>query len=219
MKIHTSGYWPAFSPKNEIEEVGRVGPCFDIYCTEPIESNRRKYLCATMSMSNNYDLSNYLIVLHGLNPLDYISANKLEGFELWIEKAPMEATMYYFWLNYSGEGGKQEDDLLRNKYLFTRNKMACSWDNAMILQNNIDYIGSLSRDRLEYYANEFDMDVDKYVSRMKNNHRWLVKEYQESLEPGEIMRRARERQKILDDECDEALAELLAAYPDPVDKS
>jgi len=200
-------------PEEQERSVRAMPHLYDIYRTEPDESHRWrikegvKIRCATLIIRNNHDLRNYLVVPHGTKPDDLIPPEKLVGYDLWIDRAPKEATLLFFDLEYS-DGMNNRRNLLKDNYLFTRNIMAREWDESLVRQDNVDYVNALTQSQVEYNAREFDMAVEKYVSWMRNNHLWRVRGYLEKLPPGEHMRRVNERRRMLDEEFEKELAGL-----------
>ena len=164
---------------------------YDIYRTEPLEKNRMKFgRRVSIPMRNNADIRDYIVTFDRRSVPSEILSETAAPFSIWIERAPREATFYFFRL-LSCDKSDDREFLIDNGYVKTRNKMACTWDGALIVQDNADYARSLSPERLAYNASEYGMSVDHYMAMVLHNAREKMRGYLESLAPGEHLGRIR----------------------------
>lgn len=203
-------------PDERERSIKAMPQLYDIYRTEPDESHRWRIKegvrirCATLMIWNNHDLRNYLVVPHDIKPADLIPPDKLVGYDLWIKKAPKEATLLFFDLEYSDAARTSRVEFKNNNCMFVRNTMAREWDESLVRQDNVDYVNALTQEQLEYNSREFGMAVEKYLSWMRNNHLWRVRGYLENMDPGEHMRLVHERQRVLNEKLERDFAMLDA---------
>lgn len=112
------------------ERIGWINGNFAIYHSESVDRNAIPWgtFCATITMRNNHDTRNYLILTEGtmLSNLPADLIKQYGPFNLWKDSAPKEETLYYFSLIYDDKQNALLS-LKNNGYCITRNRMARDW--------------------------------------------------------------------------------------------